>query len=100
MRRLPAKAKPLLEWSDLMKRYHLHLEKGGVRILDDHEGVELQNFSAARADARATAGELLALASNHGRSLDGGVMVLADGRGRELYRLPLSKVRGARLPTG
>jgi hypothetical protein len=81
-------------------RCHLHLEKAGVRILDDHEGVELRNFSAARADARATAGELLALAGNLGRSLDGGVMVLADGRGRELYRLPLSKVQGTRRPTG
>ena len=76
-----------------MKRYYLHLEKDGVRILEDDEGEELQDFCAARADARTTAGELLALAVKEGGSLERGVVVLEDEQGRELYRLPLAKVR-------
>jgi nucleoid-associated protein YgaU len=78
-----------------MPRYFFHLREGD-RVLPDHDGSELPNLEAARAEAIQSARELLAAKLKAGEVVDGQAFEIADESGEVVLTAPLSEA--LRLP--
>jgi hypothetical protein len=75
-----------------MERYFLHLKKAGVGILEDEEGSDLPDLQAARDEALRAARDIVADAIKAGSDLNTEAVIVANGQGRELDRVPLTAV--------
>jgi hypothetical protein len=73
-----------------MPRYFFHLKSDGQTVEDD-EGVELQDLSAARAEALAVVRDLLTPSqSDHPARWLGSTIEVADEAGQPLLQLPIT----------
>jgi hypothetical protein len=72
-------------------RFYFHLQAGNEVIQDD-EGTDLPDLSAAQREALLAARELLADAIMHGKREVPEALVIADEAGRTLGVVPLSAV--------
>jgi hypothetical protein len=77
-------------------KYFFHM-RGGAHPTDDDEGTVLPSPECARAQAVATARELLADAIKSGADLCFDAVVIADERGDEIASLRLAEVLPKRL---
>ena len=81
-----------------MTRYYFHLRSGDILTLDD-EDAEFADYAAALREMTLAARELLADAVRKGKPHRVDALVIADGSGRELGRVPLAKLLGkAHMP--
>jgi hypothetical protein len=77
-------------------KYFFHM-RDGARPIDDDEGMDLPSPECARAQAVATARELLADAIKSGADLGFDAVVIADERGDEIASVRLAEVLPKRL---
>lgn len=74
-----------------MTRFYFHIRMGD-RIVIDQEGSDLPDPAAARAEALASARQILADAIRSGNDATPEAFIIADCEGRELETVPLAVV--------